>query len=89
MGGFERKIKRQQARQKKKATQRDLNEKMALYEDLSQNCLVCEAHFDKTNKQMIQEWYVVVRAEHEVNLYCPTCWEKAQQQIENLPPSLK
>ena len=86
MSGFERKIKRQQTREKKKAAQRDLNEKMALYEDLSQSCLVCETPFDKTNVQMIQEWYVVVRPEQEVNLYCPTCWDKARSHIEKLPP---
>ena len=85
MSGFERKIKRQQQKRKKKEMQRDLNEKIGLYDRMEECCLVCQKKFDKKDKKMIQEWYVIVRDESSpVNLYCPACWGNAVKQIESL-----
>jgi len=85
MSNFERKIRRQQQRRQQKEAQKDIKEKMALYERLEERCLVCEVPFDKTNKQMIQEWYVVVRNQEEPpNLYCPACWKGALKQLQAL-----
>ncbi len=56
---------------------------VALFGKLEDECLVCEEPFDKTNKEMVMSWNVVVReTEGKVNLYCPTCWERAQSVIE-------
>ena len=58
-------------------------EKVALFGKLEDECLVCAEPFDKTNKEMVMSWSVVVREkEGKVNLYCPACWEKAQSVIE-------
>ena len=85
MSGFDRKIRRQQQRHHQKQVQKDIDEKMELYNALEDKCLVCETIFDKTNKKMIEEWYVVVREHPEhVNLYCPSCWDDAIKQLERL-----
>ena len=62
----------------------DLEEKMFLFGKLGDHCLTCLAPFDKTDKEMVMSWSVVVRSkEEEVRLYCPDCWSKAQQIVED------
>ena len=69
-----RKIKRSVKKQKEK----DLSEKIGLFDKISDNCLVCSKEFDRKDKDMVSSWYVVVREEKQkVNLYCPDCWTKA------------
>ena len=51
--------------------------------------MICEKEFDKTNKEMVQSWYVVVREEeNKVNLYCPPCWESALQKIKDIQEAM-
>ena len=61
--------------------ERNLSEKIFLFEKLEQECLACEKPFDKTNREMVESWNVVVREDKEppVRLYCPECWEMAQK----------
>jgi hypothetical protein len=91
MSKFDRKIKRQQAKHKKKQHTKEINEKLALTEQISHECLVCQKHFDKSDMQAIDEWYVVVRDSNTVNLYCPECWVVAHKTVVELqnPPSLE
>jgi len=78
-----RKQRRAAAKQMKKDGTEEVAEKVALFGKLEDECLVCAEPFDKTNKEMVMSWNVVVREkEGKVNLYCPTCWEKAQSVIE-------
>ena len=42
------------------------------------------------DKEQVMTWNVVVRQEEEkVNLYCPQCWNKAQEIIEGLKERFK
>jgi len=42
------------------------------------DCFICHKSFDKTDKQMVMSWNVVVREkEQSVKIYCPTCWNNA------------
>jgi uncharacterized protein with PIN domain len=85
MSKLERKIRRNAAKQKKKSLEKDMVQKVALFGQIPENCLVCEKDFDKKNKEMVQSWYVIVREEEEkVNLYCPECWGRANELICNL-----
>jgi len=71
------------AKREKKDGNEEVAEKVALFGQLEDECLVCEEPFDKTNKEMVMSWNVVVReTEGKVNLYCPTCWGRAQSVIE-------
>ena len=75
-----RKMKRKKVANKKKAAQQELASKVALFGKLPENCLTCEAPFDKLNREQVTAWSVVVRKDEEiVRLYCPTCWDTALQ----------
>ena len=72
-----RKIKPKQTRSQKEA-QKDLQQKLNMFDRLPDECLVCFAPFNKTDREMVTTWNVVVRnAEKTVRLYCPTCWHQA------------
>ena len=55
-----------------------LAHKVAQFNQLPQQCMTCDEPFDKTNKDMVQSWSVVVRQE-TVRLFCPACIKKTQE----------
>ena len=58
----------------------------ALFGKLPDECTACETPFDKTDREMVSTWRVVVREqdkENPVRNYCPTCWNAAQDVIDN------
>ena len=64
--------------------------KVALFEKLEDKCLMCEKRFDKMNKEQVMTWSVVVRQEEEtVRLYCPDCWDKAVEIVQNFKKHLE
>lgn len=68
-----------------KKLEKELSEKIRLFGKAPDRCLTCNKEFDKTDKEMVTSWYVVVRnKEEKVRLYCPTCWKKAQDFIARL-----
>ena len=78
-----RKIKRQQEKENRKL-EKKIKSKLMMFDHLPEECLVCEKAFDKTNKEMVQTWSVVVREKEElVRLYCPDCWTKARTVVQN------
>jgi hypothetical protein len=80
MGSLKRKMSRNKAKQAKK----DLKQKMGMFDKLQDECLVCEAPFDKKSKEHVQTWFITIREkQNTVNLYCPECWGTAQRVIEN------
>ena len=80
---LERKLRRKQAKKGKKKAEKELATKVALFGHLPNKCLTCEAPFDKLNREQVMSWNVVVRQEKEkVNLYCPDCWDNAQEIIK-------
>ena len=73
------------AKQSKKDGNVELEEKVALFGSLPEECMVCEAEFDKKNKEMVQSWSVVVHdRKGQVRLYCPECWDQAVQLVEEV-----
>ena len=72
-------------RRKQKQIEKDLQQKMGLFDKLSDSCDSCDEKFDKKDKSMVQSWNVVVReAEGAVRLYCPECWDKARKAIDEV-----
>ena len=62
---------------------KELQEKMLLFDKVPNICSACQKQFDKTNKQQVRTWCVVVRNDIEqVRLYCPTCWSKAKAVVQ-------
>ena len=82
---LERKLRRKQAKKGKKVAEKELAAKVALFGHLPNKCLTCEAPFDKLDREQVMSWSVVVRQQEEkVNLYCPRCWNNAQQAMKQI-----
>ena len=80
MGSLKRKMRRNAEKAAKKASKKDIAQKMNMFDRLPVNCSACTKSFDKTDKNMVSSWNVVVRNdENIVRLYCPTCWDKAKK----------
>jgi hypothetical protein len=83
MGSLERSIRRKKEKTEKKRLKKEINQKMQLNSLLPEGCLTCDKPFDKTDKEMIDSWYMIVRDNQQaVNLYCPACWEDIQKEIK-------
>ena len=81
---MKRRLRRKHNRKKKKA-EKELQEKMNMFDKLPDACDACKKTFDKKDKSMVQSWNVVVReAEDIVRLYCPGCWNMATKLIKEV-----
>jgi len=72
-----RKQRRAMERRVGKENSQKLAEKIFQFDRLPNSCLTCSTPFDKTNKEMVQSWSVVVQDKDTIRLYCPTCWDTA------------
>jgi len=78
------------AKQAKKNGNDELEQKIALFGELPDECLTCEKPFDKKNKEMVMSWNVIVHQKEEVvRLYCPDCWDKALKITEDFKRRLE
>lgn len=63
---------------KSKAKTSEMEQKLGLFDLMPNECLVCHKSFDKTDKEQVMSWNVVVREqEQSVKIYCPSCWNNA------------
>ena len=68
----------------------DLEDKVALFGKLPDECLTCLKPYNKKDKEMAMTWSVVVHGEEEVvRLYCPECWNKAKKITEDFAKHLE
>lgn len=82
--------KRKLARTKKKNAEKDLKQKLNMFDRIPEVCNVCYANFDKTDREQVQSWYVVERRKQKtVNLYCPSCWKEGTSIIEQIATEKK
>ena len=78
------------AKQVKSDGNEEMQSKVALFGKMPDECLTCQKPFDKTNKEMVMSWSVVVREEKEtVRLYCPECWDKAREILADFTKRLE
>lgn len=78
-------LNRKLQRAKKKRLEKDLKQKLNMFDRIPEQCLVCSKSFDKTDKEQVQSWYVVERRKQKsVNLYCPTCWKDGISMVEQV-----
>ena len=81
-----RKQRRAQEAVERKDGNKQIAEKVAMFGKLPDECTACNTAYDKKDKEMAKTWNVVVREQEEdnpVRLYCPTCWNTAQEVITN------
>ena len=71
----------------KKKAEKKMAKRLMMFDMLDDECAACLKPFDKKSKEHAMTWNVVVREQEKVvRLYCPDCWDKAQQiikQVEN------
>ena len=69
--------------QKKKRAEKEMKQKVGMFEKLPDACDACNKDFDKKNKEMVMTWSVIVK-EDTVRLYCPECWDRANNLIQEI-----
>ena len=75
---------------KNKQAEKDLKEKLGLFDQLPEECLACQEPFDRKDREQVMSWNVVVKREPDtVRLYCPSCWGKAVSVVEDFDSMLK
>jgi len=85
MGKFSKKMKRDRTKQAEK----DLAQKVNMFDHLPDSCTACSKPFDKLDRDMVMSWNVVVKdKDKQVNLYCPPCWDKANEILEDFKKKL-
>ena len=83
MSSITRKIKRKGLAKRRRQAEKDMSEKIGLFNMIPESCDACDEPFDKKNRDMVMSWNVVVKSEQEVvRLYCPECWQKAKEIIK-------
>lgn len=66
-----------------KDKEKDLKQKLNMFDRLPDHCLTCNSPFDRKNREQVQSWFVVVKNEEQsVKIYCPECWHKATKLVE-------
>jgi hypothetical protein len=77
-----RKQRRAAERKRKKGDAEQLMaDKVHMLGQLPEKCDACKKTFDKTNRDMVFSWSVVVK-EQNVRLFCPECIKKTQEVID-------
>ena len=70
-------------RKKKREAQKELSDKISGILNVPDQCSMCDAEFDKTDREMVSTWRVVVRKQKgKTRLYCPPCWDMGQEMVK-------
>ena len=74
---------RKAAAKARKSGEIELSKKLGMFNKLGDECTACEKPFDKKDREMVTSWFVTVRQEAgTVRLYCPSCWNAAQEAVK-------
>ena len=72
-----------ETKRKKGDGEQVMADKLTMFGYLPDNCSACKKSFDKTNRDMVFSWKVVVREQQEsVTLFCPDCIKKTQEVLD-------
>jgi hypothetical protein len=86
MGSLKRKMARTRAKQSKKRMAEQLN----MFDKLGDECSACDKPYDKKSKEHVTTWNVVVREKEKiVRLYCPECWQMANDLIKEIQNDIR
>ena len=70
---------------KNKGAEEALAEDLMMFDKLPDACDACLLPFDKKDREMVFSWNVVVRKDiAQVRLYCPRCWDVAQEAVKKV-----
>jgi len=89
MGSLKRKLGRKNKKKIDKA-EKKMAKQLMMFDMLGDQCAACDEPFDKKSKEHAMTWKVVVREKEKVvRLYCPSCWDKANNLIEEIQNDLR
>ena len=75
--------KQRRALERASPAEKKLNTQVAMFGQLPEACSVCQKEFDKTDREMLSSWSVVVReAAKQVRLFCPDCINKTKEKLD-------
>jgi len=78
------------ARKKAKSAEKEMKQKITMFDKLGEQCAMCEKPFDKKSREQVTTWNVVVREKEKVvRLYCPQCWGDAIKIMEEIQDDLR
>ena len=66
-------------------SERNLSEKIFMFDQIPDACTTCAEPFDKADKGMAFSWRVVVKEEkRQVVLFCPECINKTKEALTHV-----
>ena len=90
MGSLKRKMARNRAKKEQKEFEKVMKKQLMMFDKLGAECAACKEPYDKKSKEHAATWKVVVREKEEkVRLYCPSCWDKANNLIKEIENDLR
>ena len=73
MGSLKRKIERRRLLKKKKAMDKAMKGVTEKVDAMPKICGECGADFDKSDKEMLNQWRIAVYDDGRIHLTCPKC----------------
>ena len=90
MGSLKRKFLRNKTKKIKKDIEKQMKRQLMMFDKLEDECAACKKPYDKKSKEHAMTWNVVVREKEDiVRLYCPECWDKANELIKEIQNDLR
>ena len=81
---------RNKAKREQKEFEKVMKKQLMMFDKIGIECAMCKKPFDKKSKEDAMTWRVVVREKEEkVRLYCPECWDKANDLIKEIQNDLR
>ncbi len=81
---------RNKAKREQKEFEKVMKKQLMMFDKIGIECAMCKKPFDKKSKEDAMTWKVVVREKEEkVRLYCPECWDKANDLIKEIQNDLR
>lgn len=77
--------KAQKIKKQPSPSERNLSEKIFMFDQIPDACTTCAEPFDKKNKEMAFSWRVVVHeSKQRVRLFCPECINKTKEALTHV-----
>ena len=73
MGSLNRKLNRKKQLKKRKEAKKTASKVQDQISSMPKTCAECDASFDSTDKEMLNQWRIAVWDDGRVELTCPDC----------------
>ena len=73
MGSLGRKMRRKRDKAAKKTADKMMKQVTEKVSSMPNTCVGCDAQFDNTDKESLDQWHVAVYHDNRIELTCPNC----------------